>query len=254
MKANVLPGLEDLLTPIEELDNLKGNPRMGDVEGIAKSYQKFKQARPIVAVEKDGRKTVIAGNHQLEAAKLLGWTHIAVIVAPYNDKDAIAFALTDNRLSELGDTDEDLLFDMLKDVIDDMPEFFEMLGWDDFELAAMEPLDLDGETGFDTSQGWQPPELAKNISKDDDDEMHWDGDEESARELVTQGSTSAGVSGSKNAVVQYTLVFDTPQQQSAWYTFLRWVKPRTNRYPGETTAAQLVSFIETHTKEVDDEA
>lgn len=250
MKTNVQPGLERFLQPLDNLEHLEGNPRKGDVDVIVKSYEKFKQVRPIVAVEDEDKLTVIAGNHQLMAAKALGWTHMAVIVVPFDEKEAVAFALTDNRTSELGSIDDDLLYAKLSEVIDDMPEFFDALGWDDFELASLEPLELQGETDLPPSQGWQPPEL---ISKDKDDEMHWDGDEESAKELISQGSTSAGVSGSKNAVVQYTLVFDTPQQQSAWYTFLRWLKPRTNRFPGETTAEQLISFLEANTKDNDNE-
>lgn len=249
MKAKVLPGLEPLLTPIDDIDHLVNNPRKGDVDAIAGSYDEFEQTKPIVLVEKDGQKTVIAGNHQLMAAKQLGWTHIAAVIAPWDDKKAIAYALVDNRTSELGSIDDDLLYGMLSEVIDDMPEYFESLGWDDFEMASLEPLLTDDMPEFPPSQGWQPPEL---VSKSDDDEMHWDGDEASVKKLVTEGSTSAGVSGSKNAIVQYTLVFDTPQQQSAWYTFLRWVKPRTHRYPGETTAAQLISFLEEHTKETDE--
>jgi hypothetical protein len=63
--------------------------------------------------------------------------------------------------------------------------------------------------------------------------------------LVTQGSTSAGVSGSTRAVVQYSLVFDDPDQQRKWYDFLRWLRSDPG-VDGETTAAKVINFIENH--------
>ncbi len=244
--TGIQPGLEEFLTPIDKLQHLPGNPRKGDVDAIVESYTKFKQVRPIVAVEEDGKLTVIAGNHQLMAAKALGWTHMAVIVVPFEGKEAVAFALADNRTSELGSVDDDLLYDMLQDVIYDMPDLFETLGWDDFELAAIAPTGLDDDgPDLPPSQGWQPPHLVSTENNPDTgkDEMKWDGDEETVNELVTQGATSAGVSGARNAVVQYTIVFDTPEQQNTWYSFLRWMKSKPDRYPGNTTSAMLTEFI-----------
>ena len=55
------------------------------IEAVARSYEAFGQRKPIVARrlrrERNGFPTgeVIAGNHQLQAAKSLGWTHIAVV-------------------------------------------------------------------------------------------------------------------------------------------------------------------------------
>lgn len=255
--VNIPEEYKHLETPVDELQLLPGNPRQGAVEAIIASYEKYGQTKPIVAYEdSDGVKTVIAGNHQLKAAREMGWDRIAVIVRPYNESDAIGYALADNRLGEMGDMDEKLLYDMVGTVIEDMPEFMEYLGWDDFELSLMEPLsDDDVIDTLDHSKGWQPPELVTQGSEDDEDdeEMHWTGDEDDEKELVTQGSTSAGVSGSSKAVFQYTLVFDSPQQQAAFYTFIRWLKPRTYRYPGETTTAQLISFLESTTEESEED-
>jgi len=253
-KPNIPKEYEKLLTPVDELEFLPGNPRKGAVAAIKASYEKYGQTKPIVAYEdEDGVKTVIAGNHQLMAAREMGWPVIAVIVREYSETEAVGYALADNRLGEMGTVDDKLLFDMIGTVIDDLPDFMEELGWDDFELSLMEPLnDADIiDTLDDHSQGWQPPELVTRGSEEDedDDEMHWTGDKDDQKELITQGSTSAGVSGSNKAVFQYTLVFDSPQQQAAWYTFLRWLKPRTHRYPGETTTEQLVSFLEAMTEE-----
>lgn len=253
-KVNIPKEYKHLETPVDELEFLPGNPRQGAVQAIIASYEKYGQTKPIVAYEdENGVKTVIAGNHQLMAAKEMGWDRIAVIVRPYSETDAVGYALADNRLGEMGTIDDTLLYEMIGTVMDDIPDFMETLGWDDFELSLMEPLnDADLiDTLDDHSQGWQPPELVTRGSEDDedDDEMHWSGDKDDEKELITQGATSAGVSGSNKAVFQYTLVFDSPQQQSAFYTFLRWLKPRTYRFPGETTTEQLISFLEAMTAE-----
>ncbi len=74
--------LEPLATPIADLRELPGNPRVGDVGAVARSLDQFGQRKPIVAL-RDG--TIIAGNHTWKAANQLGWEKIAVV---YVDDDA----------------------------------------------------------------------------------------------------------------------------------------------------------------------
>jgi ParB-like chromosome segregation protein Spo0J len=62
---------------------------------------------------------VIAGNHQLEAARRLGWTHIAVVWTDDDDLTASAYALADNHVGELGEYDPDALATMLAEVAGD---------------------------------------------------------------------------------------------------------------------------------------
>ena len=114
MNHGVSADLENLLVPIEQLETLPNNPRKGNVSAIAASYKEFGQVKPIVAVANDdGTSTVIAGNHQLAAAKQLGWSHLAVLIVPFDHDKAIAFALADNRTSELGEDNQELLHDVL---------------------------------------------------------------------------------------------------------------------------------------------
>ncbi len=105
--------LENLARPIDTLKSLPGNPRKGDVDAVARSYERFGQRKPIVAT-KDG--TVIAGNHQLAAARKLGWSEIAVVVVDDDELTAKAFALADNRTADLGSYDNELLAELLADV------------------------------------------------------------------------------------------------------------------------------------------
>jgi DNA modification methylase len=123
---NIAKDLQSLTVPIENLTALDKNARRGDVEAVAKSYQQFGQRKPIVAKRnksvKGGKPTgmVIAGNHQLLAAKQLGWTEIAVVFTDDDDKTARAFALADNRTHDLGNYDNVLLAELLEELkIDD---------------------------------------------------------------------------------------------------------------------------------------
>ena len=64
-------------------------------------------------------------------------------------------------------------------------------------------------------------------------------------DAVSRGSTAVNVSGSEKAVVQYTLVFDSSDQQRKWYDFIRYLKSSAV-YGGDTTAERLFEFIEAH--------
>lgn len=116
MTHKIVDALVPLAAPISEPQLLEGNPRVGDVEAVAKSLNRFGQRKPIVAHSKT--KQVIAGNHTLQAARRLGWTEIAVVWTDDDDATAKAFALADNRTAELGTYDEDALAEMIADVLE----------------------------------------------------------------------------------------------------------------------------------------
>lgn len=85
-----------------------------NLETIQKSLTQFGQRKPIV-VWKD---TVIAGNGTLRAALALGWTDIEITRVPDDwGKDQItAYAVADNRTSDLASWDEEVLLDILADL------------------------------------------------------------------------------------------------------------------------------------------
>ncbi len=73
MIDKIASNIQGLAVDVKLLTPLENNARLGNVDAIMASYAKFGQVKPIVAVENDaGGFTVIAGNHQLEAAKRLG--------------------------------------------------------------------------------------------------------------------------------------------------------------------------------------
>jgi DNA modification methylase len=119
--SNIAKDLQPLVVPIDNLTPLDENPRRGDVDAVARSYKQFGQRKPIVArrkSNKNGKPTgmVIAGNHQLLAAKSLGWTEIAVVFVDDDAKTAKAFALADNRTHDLGDYDNVMLASLLEEL------------------------------------------------------------------------------------------------------------------------------------------
>jgi ParB-like chromosome segregation protein Spo0J len=153
--------LSPLLFPVADLHELPGNPRRGDVEAVRRSYEAFGQRKPIVArKDADGRCVVVAGNHQLKAARELGWEQIAVVWADdLTDDEARAFALADNRVADLGGYDDADLLALLESVDDLGPTGYTDL--DVADLAALvnyDPMgsidDLLGEVGdLDGSEG-----------------------------------------------------------------------------------------------------
>jgi hypothetical protein len=82
-----------------------------NINVIASSLESFGQRRPLVI----WGNTVIAGNGTLEAAKGLGWTDVFITRVPsdWTEDQARAYALADNRSSELGDWDSELLASQL---------------------------------------------------------------------------------------------------------------------------------------------
>lgn len=252
-------GIHDSLIPLAvDVDSLRlmdGNPRIGDVDAIMASYQEFGQVKPIVARRNDdGTATVIAGNHQLQAAVNLGWDKIAVVYLDADDKRAIAYAIADNRTMELGYTEPELLEGLLIDVADYYPELFEGLGWDEFSMAEIEYESDRNSTELSETGVFVPPEMVKpdieqqpviHVATNSDGESRIVADPTAdQKDVAIRGATVT--SAAPRAVVQYTIVFDSPDQQTKWYNFIKWLKsdPGTD---GSTTAERLINFIESYT-------
>ena len=87
-----------------------------NLEAIKGSLRKFGQRKPIV-VRND---VVIAGNGTLQAALALGWAEIEVVRADdMTNTEATAYALADNRTSELATWDNDVLGKQLSALFED---------------------------------------------------------------------------------------------------------------------------------------
>lgn len=249
------PSLSNLMVDISTLVPLEKNPRKGNIEAIVASYREFGQLKPIVIRPNlDGTSTVIAGNHQLQAAKKLGWTHIAAVAFEVDDSRAVAFALADNRTSELGYTDPFSLNEAIQITGDDFSDLYDSLGWDVFEKAAISEQAYRIEHLEDSEQGYVAPVIvspseaqSRNVAV----EMNEDGarlvasTDVDSKKIVAGGSTVIGASGVSNAVVQTSLVFDNVEQQQKWYSFVRWLRGSAV-YDGDTITEKLINFIDSH--------
>ncbi len=88
-----------------------------NLSAIKGSLLKFGQQHPIII---DKNNVILAGNGRFRAAKELGWTSMDCIVTDLDSStDKTAFALADNRTSELATWDTDILSDTLKALDED---------------------------------------------------------------------------------------------------------------------------------------
>lgn len=116
----------------------KHNPK--NLESIKGSLQKFGQQKPIVV---DKNNVVVAGNGTLEAARSLGWTEIDVVETQLEGPESIAFALADNRTSELAEWDTKNLSETLKSLVK-IDFDLDSIGFDAKDLAKFIPHEIKG--------------------------------------------------------------------------------------------------------------
>lgn len=150
MPEQINPDLEKLAVPIAQLRNDPRNARDHDersLQSILKSLREFGQQKPVVALS-DG--TVIAGNGTLEAARRLGWTRIAAVRFA-DEAKARAYAIADNRTSDLSRFDGGLLAEALSEIIDGVG--LDAVGFTQVELERL----LDGPVlpPTDANAEWQ---------------------------------------------------------------------------------------------------
>lgn len=138
MIGNIAEDIKPLAKPLHTLNLLDKNPRIGNIDAVVKSYQQFGQLKPIVATP-DG--TVIAGNHQLQAAHRLGWTHIAVVTADVDPTTAKAFALADNRVGDLGHYNETYLHELIQTIQQEDATLLTSTGYSSDDIAAILGVD-----------------------------------------------------------------------------------------------------------------
>jgi hypothetical protein len=115
-----------------------------NIDAIKDSLARFGQQKPLV-VDADG--IVRAGNGTLEAARALGWTEIAVVRTTLEQAEAVAFAIADNRTSDLEEWD----FARLSEQLSALQEVDSSLlvGWPEEEMRAL----LDGSAASGNGSG-----------------------------------------------------------------------------------------------------
>lgn len=112
----VWEGNEELRRSLVRIDSLSPhprNPRKGDVELIAESLTRFGQQRPLLV---DAERRIVAGNHTYEAARSLGWSHVAANRTDLTDPQEIErYLVADNRTSDLATYDNAELLALVRE-------------------------------------------------------------------------------------------------------------------------------------------
>ena len=157
-RCEIVPSLRHLAVPIGSVTLDPANPRVHgprSLEGIKGSLLRFGQQKPIVH---DAKGVVIAGNGTLEAARSLGWTHIAAVRSDLVGVDRTAYGIADNRLAELSTWDDPTLRDLLLQIGD-------LAG-----IAGFDPDDLQRMAGHgaevEVPDAPAPPDAATTIPGD----------------------------------------------------------------------------------------
>lgn len=144
MKHNIHPSLLPLAMLIDEIHLDPANARMGhNVERIAGSLAQYGQRKPIVVNRNEANK-VEAGNGTLQAARSLGWTHVAVVLVEDEPSVAIGFAIADNRTAELSQWDYEALQTLIGSLDPDLELVTGFEGEELEEMLRAAGIDLDG--------------------------------------------------------------------------------------------------------------
>jgi DNA modification methylase len=127
--------------PIAKLKRFKGNAKIhpeAQVDDLARSIERFGFVMPIL-IRESGE--IIAGHGRLEAAERLGLAQVPVIVNDALTPDqARAYRIADNKLSEGGIWDQELLareLQQLEIAFADEGSLATVLGFDQEELALL---------------------------------------------------------------------------------------------------------------------
>jgi DNA modification methylase len=146
---HIAEALRPLAVPIADLTQDPANARLHppkNVEGIAASLRVYGQRKPVVVNKRTG--AVEAGNGTLEAARTLGWTHIAAVYVDDDAATAAGFSISDNRTAELATWDTAALDKLLREVsTGNDPQLDAMLAELRAENPVVDPLPEPGAGG-----------------------------------------------------------------------------------------------------------
>jgi ParB-like chromosome segregation protein Spo0J len=132
--VTTLPDLTVERVPWDSLTQHPRNPRNGDVAAIVASIRANGVYRPVI-VARDG--TILAGHHLWLALGELGRTEVDVVRLPVHpaSTEAVRILLADNRTADLGNYDDGLLAQLLRDL--DADAGLIGTGYDHDDLAAL---------------------------------------------------------------------------------------------------------------------
>lgn len=153
--------------PVSSLTIDPSNARKHDdknLQSIQASLDRFGQQKPIVV---DISNTVRAGSGTLEAARRLGWETIQCVRSELQGSEATAYAIADNRTTDLSHFDNDILLAQLNGLD---YELARCAGYDDADLAAL--ASMDDEPPMDDDDDGAAESYNVTVRCSDSDEQH----------------------------------------------------------------------------------
>lgn len=153
--------LEVTTVKLDDLELHPENVRQGDPDEIALSLQAHGQFRPLVVQKSSNR--VLAGNHTLKAAHLLGWDSIDVTFIDVDDVQARQIMLVDNKLSDDAEYDNLALAELLTEIYEEIGDL-EGTGFDEDDFAKLVEQ-LERQQAQSAGQ-----KIASSMTGDDDDD------------------------------------------------------------------------------------
>lgn len=142
LPVNLQPKMTSVLALKHHPANVREHSET-NIQAVMASLKRFGFQYPIV-VDKENQ--VIAGNGRLEASKRLGLKAIPVVFTQLEGEEAEAYAIADNRTSDLSQFNYKKLADTLQRLGAGGTEIAD-LGWEQFELKPL------------LNANWAPPEI-----------------------------------------------------------------------------------------------
>ena len=117
---------------LEQIKPNENNPKEHDIEEIIRSFKRFGFTNPLIVDSNTGK--LVAGHGRLEALKYLkareqqapdgikennnDWLVPTIERAFLNENEAMAYIIADNKLTEVGDWNNEKLSDMVNELLD----------------------------------------------------------------------------------------------------------------------------------------
>lgn len=135
--ATIDAGIAHMAVEIDALSPDAENLRAHDdrsIRSIMGSLRRYGQVKPIVATLSG---TVVAGNGTLEAARRLGWAHVAVSWFEGGARAARAYGIADNKTAEASEWDERSLRELARGLADTDPVLVDEMALSGADLDAL---------------------------------------------------------------------------------------------------------------------
>lgn len=156
--------------PIDALSHDPSNVRKHNdpnIKAIKASLKRFGQQKPIVV---DGNLVVRAGNGTMQAAQELGWETIRVVQSDLSPSELTAFAIADNRTSDLAEWDQAELAKQLA-ALDEEGFAYDELGFSSSLFGIEEEVQDAWKDMPEYEQGDQMPKFDLKINFESEDDL-----------------------------------------------------------------------------------